>query len=362
MSVGLHIVGYKRTGKPTIWYVYAWRGGPKIHTCEGKRPRVTADLTDLAAEARKKLGLNANEAKLSGHIKLFKASPEFMRTSASTQTSYSTWLTRIDEEFGSTSVRMWQSREMRGDVLDWRDKWAHQPRSADEAIKVFNRLLNWMVDRGRLPVNVLAGINQLYEVNRSDIIWEERHLDAFREKAAVEVMEALDLAMSTGLRRGDLVKLPWTAIGPNAIVWQTGKSKGKTTVVIPLLKETREVLARIKARHAVEMAGKAEKKRKPLPETVLANSRWQPWTPMGLGSRFNDAKNESGVELHLHDARGTFVTRLMMAGLTDDEIAKITGWETKDIGVIRVKYANDARVVIAIGDRIAAAQGQAKSA
>lgn len=359
MSVGLHIVSWKRPGKDTIWYVYAWRGGPKIHTAEGKKPRVTAELTDLAAEARKKQGITASEAKLSAHITLFKASPEFKKNAASTQTSYNTWLARIDAEFGSTSVRMWQSREMRGDVLDWRDKWASQPRSADEAIKVFNRLLNWMVDRGRLPVNVLAGINQLYEVNRSDLIWEERHLKAFRAKAAVEVNEALDLAMCTGLRRGDLVKLPWTAIGPNAIIWQTGKSKGKTTVVIPLLKETRELLARIKARHAAEMATKPEKKRKPLPATVLSNSRWVPWTPMGLGSRFNDAKNDSGVELHLHDARGTFITRLMMAGLTDDEIAKITGWETKDIAVIRVKYANDARVVIAIGDRIAAAQGQA---
>lgn len=136
----------------------------------------------------------------------------------------------------------------------------------------------------------------------------------------------------------------------------------RATIVVPLLPETRDVLGRIKARHETEMAALLEKKRKPLPETMLSNSRWEPWTPMGFGSRFNDAKNESAISVHLHDVRGTFVTRLMMAGLVDDEIAKITGWDTHDVATIRVKYANDARVVIAIGERIAAAQTGSKRA
>lgn len=359
MGVGLHIVGYNRKNKPKLWYVYAWRGGPKIHTAEGRKPAVNAELTDKAAEERRKNNLTTNSTRLKGQIVLFKASPEFTRNAASTQTNYSTWLTRIEEEFGATSLRMWQSREMRGDVLDWRDKWAHMPRSADEGIKVFNRLLNWIVDRGRLPHNVLAGIEQLYDVNRSDLVWEAHHFDAFLPAAAVEVMEGAELAACTGLRRGDMVKLPWTAIGDHAIIWDTGKSKGKTTVVIPLLKETKELLKRIKARHAAEMAALPEKKRKPLPKTVLSNSRWQPWTPMGFGSRFHDAKVASGVELNLHDLRGTFITRLCMAGLTDDEIAKISGWETKDIAKIRVRYANDARVIIALSERIAGAESAA---
>jgi len=39
---------------------------------------------------------------------------------------------------------------------------------------------------------------------------------------------------------------------------------------------------------------------------------------MGFGSRFNDAKQAS----NLHDFRGTFATRCMIAGLTDQKIVK----------------------------------------
>jgi hypothetical protein len=43
---------------------------------------------------------------------------------------------------------------------------------------------------------------------------------------------------------------------------------------------------------------------------------------MGFGSRFNDAKQASKVDLNLHDFRGTFATRCMIAGLTDQKIVK----------------------------------------
>jgi integrase len=98
-------------------------------------------------------------------------------------------------------------------------------------------------------------------------------------------------------------------------------------------------------------------RRKPLPETVLSNSYWRPWTAMGFGSRFNDAKVAAGIDKHLHDLRGTFVTRCMIAGLNDREIADIVGWDTKDIASIRARYADAARVVIAIGERLAKSAG-----
>lgn len=72
---------------------------------------------------------------------------------------------------------------------------------------------------------------------------------------------------------------------------------------------------------------------------------------MGLGSRFNDAKVESGITVNLHDLRGTFATRCMFASLTDQEIADILGWSSKEVARIRVKYVDHARVVVEIGKR-----------
>jgi len=355
MPAGLHIVKKTRPGKPVRWYVYAWRGGPQILMKEGgTKPTITAELSDMAAAKRREKP-QASADTIKGLIDRYTVSAEWKKLSSSTHTNYGTWHARILEEFGSMPLRVFLDRRVRGDVLEWRDRWQSQPRSADAAMVAFSALISWAVDRGYLPTNVLLGTDRLYEVDRSDIIWEARHFEAFATHASVEVQEAVALAAATGLRRGDLVALPWSAIGEHAIVWKTGKSRGKNLITVPLLPEAKAVMARIKARHVAEMAAKRKDKRKPLPETVLSNSYWRPWTPKGLGSRFNDAKKDSGIDVHLHDLRGTFATRCMVSGLTDQEISDILGWSTKDVAAIRQKYVSQSRVVIAIGERIAAA-------
>lgn len=356
MPAGLHIVRKLRKGKPVLWYVYAWRGGPCISKSEGARPKITAALTDAAAEKRRNDQRAADDT-LAGLIAAYRSptTAEWNRLAASTKATWNTWLGRIHDRFGDTPLEALTDRRMRGDILEWRDKWAHQPRSADMAMQAFSRLLSWGVDRGKLSVNIAAGVEQLYEADRSDIIWEAGHFEAFTPHASVEVNEGVDLAACTGLRRGDLVNLPWTAVGAHAIIWKTAKSRGRNNIVIPLLPETRALFDRIKARHAAEMEARPANKRREMPATVLSNSKWRSWTASGFGSRFNDAKLASKVDVHLHDLRGTFATRCMIAGLTDQQIADILGWSTKDVSQIRMKYVDQARVVIAIGERIAAA-------
>jgi Site-specific recombinase XerD len=362
MSAGLHIVTKKKPGKPIRHYVYAWRGGPLILKKEGgAKPAVTQELTDKAAELRRERPQDSNDT-IAGLIDRY-TNPncaEWKKLSASTRTDYTTWHRRITEEFGRVTLKLFHDRRVRADVLDWRDRFSATPRAADMGITTFSALITWAVDRGLMQHNILLGINRLYESDRSDIIWEQHHFEAFAKHASVEVQEAVDLAAATGLRRGDLVKLPWSAIGEKAIVWRTGKSKGKNMVVVPLTDEATTVFDRIKARHAAEMEAKRPDRRKPLPPTVLANSYWEPWTPKGFGSRFNDAKQASGIDVNLHDLRGTFATLLMQSGdITDQQIAEILGWSTKDVDKIRMKYVSHTRVVIGIADKLAAAKMRA---
>lgn len=353
MSDGPHIVAVRRAGKPVRWYVYAWRGGPQIaSSVGGARPKLTADMIRAIAAAQQERGKRNDSETIGGLVADYRASPDWKRLAKTTRATWDMWLGRIEAKFGKARLAVFEDRRIRGDILDWRDEWADRPRSADMAMQVMSRLLSWGENRGRLAKNHASGINQLYEADRSDIIWAADDFARFNAAASVEVQEGVELASCTGLRRGDLVQVPWTAVGDHAIVWQTGKSRGRARIVIPLLPETRALLERIKARHAAEMAGRPAEKRKPLPETILSNSFWQPWTAMGFGSRFNDAKRESGLKLNLHDVRGTFATRCMIAGLTDQEIADILGWSTSDVAAIRIKYVDQARVVVAIGKRI----------
>lgn len=361
MTAGLHIVTIRKPGKPIIHYVYAWRGGPQIaRKVGGPKPAVTHELTDKAAELRRASPVAFSDT-IAGLIGRYTdpRCAEWKKLAPSTRANYATWHKRIIAEFGSATLRMFSLRQIRGDVLEWRDKWSDQPRSADQAITAFSAVLSWAVDRGLMERNVLLDIDRLYESDRSDIIWEPQHFEAFGKEASVEVMEGVDLAAATGLRRGDLIALPWDAIGEHAIVWKTAKSRGRNLITVPLIPEARAVLERIKARHAAEMEKRKPEKRKALPRTVLSNSHWEPWTASGFGSRFNDAKRDSGITVNLHDLRGTFATRLMMAELTDQEIANILGWTTKDVAKIRSKYVSQTRVVIALAERIAAARAKA---
>jgi hypothetical protein len=73
--------------------------------------------------------------------------------------------------------------------------------------------------------------------------------------------------------------------------------------IIPLYDELRDVLARIPKRAT----------------TVLTNSKRRPWTPDGVGSSFNRAKIDAGMNdrnLNFHDLRGTAATRFYIAGLS----------------------------------------------
>jgi len=354
MSQGPHIVTIRKPGKPVRHYVYAWRGGPRVHVQEGgERPRLSGSIIDAIAEARRERGVFDGVDRIAGLIADYKASPHWQDLAKSTKPTWQMWLGRIEDEFGKAKVGAFADRRIRNDIGKWRDRWADKPRSADMAIQVLHRLLWFAVERGHLDRNPVTGFSKLYEADRSNIIWSPEDFAAFNAEASIEVQEGVELAAYTGLRRGDLVALPWSAVGEHAIVWQTSKSRGRARVVIPLLDETKALLAKIKARHEREMSELEPKKRRPLPETVLANSRWQPWTAMGFGSRFNDAKRESGIAVNLHDLRGTFATRCVRAGLTDQEVANILGWTAKDIAEIRRRYVDEARVVVAIAERLA---------
>lgn len=86
---------------------------------------------------------------------------------------------------------------------------------------------------------------------------------------------------------------------------------------------------------------------------VLLNSRGTGWTESGLESVWQKKKPE-GFDRRIHDLRGSYVTLLAMKGLTDDEIGRIVGWRAKEVGEIRARYVDEARVVVSMVERLSA--------
>jgi integrase len=179
--------------------------------------------------------------------------------------------------------------------------------------------------------NPAADIPRLHKANRADLIWEQRHWDAVAS-APGYIYRALLLGSLTGLRLGDLLRLAWEDIEDGYIALRTAKTGGEA--IIPLHPD----LARF-------LTG-------PGRGAILRNTRGQPWTLDGFETSWRKAR-PVGFDRRLHDLRGTFATRLMIAGFSDAEIAIVLGWETKRISALRARYVDRSRVAKAMAARFA---------
>lgn len=333
---GLHIVPKKRKGA-TRWYVYAWRGGPCIAQQDGAKPVVTRELLDLQYRAKEE-AFGPSDNIMDGVIALYEASSKYEKLRDSTKKDYRLWLTRISQRFGQTPMGAFTDWRMRGDVIEWRDQWAQQPRSADKAIVMMVTLLNWAVENGKLERHHCHGIELLHHADKSEQIWEASHWKAVQAQKDFprHVMTALRLASLTGLRLGDLVRLEWSQVfEKNITVEKTRKRGGRA--VIPIFPELRALLDEIGRREGA----------------VLLNSRGTPWTESGLETVWQRRKPE-GFDRTIHDLRGTFVTFLAVKGLTDEQIARVVGWTAQKVGEIRSRYVDEAKVVVSMVERLSA--------
>ena len=118
-------------------------------------------------------------------------------------------LTAAEAEFGNMPLAALDDPRVRKDFLDWREKVARPSgeREADNRLSAISAMLTWAVDRGQATANYLRGFKRLYHADRSEIIWLPEHIAAFMKVAPVEMQRALIMALHTGQREGDLLRL-----------------------------------------------------------------------------------------------------------------------------------------------------------
>jgi integrase len=193
-------------------------------------------------------------------------------------------------------------------------------------MQVLSRVLSHAVDPlGKIASNPCEGIKQLYSGDRSEIIWTDSDIAALKKECSLEISYAVDLAAYTGLRLSDLLRVSWSHVGNDAIIFSTGKSRGRREAIIPLYDDLRKLLKRV-PKHST---------------TILTNSRRRPWTSDGFGSSFNIAKKTAGLgdrDLHFHDLRGTAATKFYIAGLPIRVIAEILAWSEDQVERIIRRY------------------------
>jgi integrase len=211
--------------KKTYWY--AWRGGPRL-TGEYGSPEFIASYN--AAVATKAV---VPEGKLLGLLQGYQASQDFLALRERTRADYIKQITKIEQKFGDAPNKALADPRTRGIFMDWRDELAlRSKRQADYAWTVLARVLSWAKDRGKIMVNPCERGGRVYHGTRVDFVWSVEDEAAFLEHAPTHLHLPLLLALWTGQRQGDLLRLPWSAYNGASI--RLRQSKTGARVEIPV--------------------------------------------------------------------------------------------------------------------------------
>lgn len=256
-------------------------------------------------------------------IKDYTTSKEFLKKAPSTQKEYKRMLTKAEVKFYDLPLSALEDPIVRQDFMGWRSEVAAESgdREADNRLSVISAMLTWGKDHGKVFSNHVSGFKRLHHADRSDMIWLPDHIDAFMKVAPIELQRALILALHTGQRQGDLLRLTWNNFDGSYLSLRQGKTG--TKVEIPCTKALRRMLDGIDRKNAV----------------ILTTKTNMAWKPRYFKAQWEAYSSEAKIkDLHFHDLRGTAVTMLAEAGCTTPQIASITGHSLKTVSQILDKY------------------------
>ncbi len=312
-------------------YYYAWRGGPRITEKYGTPEFVQA--FNRAVSER----VATSQDTLRSLCDAYLDSSEFASLAALTKTDYRRHVRIVEADFGDFPIAALTDPRTRGEFMAWRDRRAlKSKRQADYSFAVLARVLSWSVDRGLALLNPCKAAGVTYRAQRNASVWTDHDEELFYAKAPAHLHLALTLALWTGQRQGDLLKLTWAQYDGACIRLTQGKSirrgdaSAATRIVIPIGKPLRDALDT--ARAAIDALPNDER---PAGNTILLTTRGTPWTRDGFKTSWRKACADAGIAaVTFHDLRGTVVTRLGIAGATPPEIATLTGHSLRDVNAI----------------------------
>lgn len=293
-------------------YYYAWKGGPQLPGKPGDPEFIAAYNAAVASRVRPAPGV------LMSILQGFQASSDWDDLAPRTRRDYVGLIKIIEKKFGDFPLSALSDPRTRGVFMDWRDTRAKASRrQADYGWQVLARILSWAHGRGLVLANPCERGGRLYRGSRAAFVWTDADEAAFLAGAPKHLHLALILALWTGQRQGDLLRLTWQQYDGKVIRLQQGKTAARVQIPVGAPLKAALDADRGKAGH------------------ILLNSDGAPWTADGFRSSWRKACGAAGVVgVTFNDLRGTAVTRLAIAGCTVPQIATITGHSLRDVGAI----------------------------
>jgi integrase len=311
-----HVHAVKARGKD-YYYFQRFRGTDR----EGERvklPGVPFDGNGLPesewwAAYRRLSGEPETKLKpgsFSALIAAYKEGPEWAALAPQTRTDWARYLLWIENAWGGLSVAALEPKH----VLKLRDKYADKPASANNLLCCLSALMSWSVPRGWRDTNPCMHVKKLKK-GEGYSPWDVSDIDHFRAHARPDLWQAAALALYTGQRMGDVLKMRWDDIEDGLIAVTQTKTKTKKKLWVPMHAQLRPMLD--------EMTRAAT--------TILTSSKGTPWTVMGFRASWGTQLNGENMQILrekarvFHGLRKSAVVFLLEAGCTDAEVAAVTG-------------------------------------
>lgn len=263
----------------------------------------------------------------------WRKSPEWLRLAPVTRSHYLTYIQHL-ERLATLPVAAVKRR----DIMEIRDAVAAAkgPGAATAFVRVASAAFRWALDRGWIEHSPCTMIRPIPSGHLP--AWTEAQIAAALDELPEYLRRAVLLALHTGQRRGDLVRMTWAAYDGRAIRLVQGKTGA--ALVIPA--------------HPTLKAELDTWKRDAASTHILTGIRGRPWIGTHLSQSLGRALVAIGLPpgLNVHGLRKAAAARLADAGCSTHEIAAITGHRTLAMVALYTASADQERLAGAAISRL----------
>jgi integrase len=299
----------------------------------------------LEAEQQQRAQVGASLRSLPGSFSALVASyyvsPDFQGLKASTQRVRRNIIEHFRAEHGHRSVKDLQTTHVRSII----GRKANTPESANNLLKVLRVILNFAAGEGMIANNPALAVKRYKSRGEGTHSWIETEVAQFaaRHPIGSKARLALELTLSTGQRRSDVVRMGWQHVQGDCIAVR--QEKTDEPLLIPIDAELAPVLA-VTTRTNL---------------TFLLTEFGKPFTAAGFGNWFRDRCNEAGLpQCSAHGLRKLAATRLADAGCSSEQIKAITGHRSDSALAPYIRRANKARLARQAKEMVKVAREPAK--
>ena len=197
----------------------------------------------------------------------------------------------------------------RANIIEVRNSIANagHPAAANMFVSVVRAMFSWAIQNDKTEYNPGAQIKPIPGGHLP--AWSQSETDRAIDRLPEHLRRVVLLALYTGQRRGDLVRLAWSNYDGARIRLTQGKTG--TSLIIPV--------------HPVLKVAMDGWERRAT--TILVNARGRPWRADSLSAGLRYALDALGfpADWNIHGLRKLAATNLAEAGCSAHEIASITG-------------------------------------